>query len=172
MTQLNSLTALSNSFSFDLTTSSGDRISLSLYDNRSLSMQKQESGNSSTFSMSLKHEYGYSFSYSGDGIDGRDMAEIEKAMKLIKPMFERFLQGVQKSEEMPGMKEITNVAQLFKSKMPEPKDDDMLNMLKSRTVDTMDEVLSAFKKSSALIESSKRLFDRLFDSMKKFEIYA
>ena len=172
MMQLNSLTAVSNSFSFDLTTSSGDRISLSLYDNRSLSMQKHESRNSSTFSMSLKHEYGYSFSYSGNGIDERDTAEIEKAMKIIKPMFNKFLQSVQKSEEMPGMKEITNVAQLFKSKMPEVRNDDMLNMLKSSTVDTMDEVLSAFEKSRALIESSKKLFDRLFDNMKKFEIYA
>ncbi len=172
MTQLNSLTATSNSFSFDLTTSSGDRISLSLYDNRSFSMQAEEGRNTSSFSMSLKYEYGYSFSYSGNGIDERDSAEIEKAMKLIKPMFERFLQSVQNSEEMPGMKEITNVAQLFKSKMPEPKNDDMLNMLKSRTVDTMDEILSAFENRSALIESSKKLFDRLFDNMKKFEIYA
>ena len=168
MTQL----ATSNSFSFDLMTSSGDRISLSLYDNRSLSMQTEEGRNSSTFSMSLKHEYGYSFSYSGNGIDERDTAEIEKAMKIIKPMFNKFLQSVQKSEEMPGMKEITNVAQLFKSKMPEVRNDDMLNMLKSSTVDTMDEVLSAFEKSRALIESSKKLFDRLFDNMKNFEIYA
>ena len=135
-------------------------------------MQKKEGGNSSNFSMSLKHEYGYYFSYSGNGIDERDTAEIEKAMKIIKPMFEKFLQSVQKSEEIPGMKEITNVAQLFKSKMPEVKNDDMLNMLKSSTVDTMDEVLSAFEKSRVLIESSKKLFDRLFDNMKNFEIYA
>ena len=172
MMQLNSLTATSNSFSFDLTTSSGDRISLSFYDNRSLSMQKKEGGNFSNFSMSLKHEYGYYFSYSGNGIDERDTAEIEKAMKIIKPMFEKFLQSVQKSEEMPGLKKVANVAQLFKSKMPEVKNDDMLNMLKSKTIDTMDEVLSAFKKSRALVESSKKLFDHLFDNMKKFEIYA
>jgi len=172
MTQLNSLTATSNSFSFDLLTSSGDRISMSLYDNRELSVQSAQSGDFASFSMSLKHEYGYSFSYSGNGIDERDMAEIEKAMKIIKPMFNKFLQSVQKSEEIPGMKEITNVAQLFKSKMPEAKNDDMLNMLKSSTVDTMDEVLSAFEKSRALIESTKRLFDRIFEKMDGFEIYA
>jgi len=151
MTQLNSLTATSNSFSFDLLTSSGDRISMSLYDNRELSVQSAQSGDFASFSMSLKHEYGYSFSYSGNGIDERDMAEIEKAMKIIKPMFNKFLQSVQKSEEI---------------------NDDMLNMLKSSTVDTMDEVLSAFEKSRALIESTKRLFDRIFEKMDGFEIYA
>ncbi|BBG65875.1 putative ATP/GTP-binding protein [Hydrogenimonas sp.] len=172
MTQLGSLTATANTFSFDLTTSSGDRISLSLYDNRSVSMQMSQDGSSKSFSMSLKHEYGYSFSYSGNGIDARDRAEIEEAMKVVKPLFQEFLQNVKESGEAAGVKETANTAQLMKSLMPESGNEDAVNLLKSRTVDMMDEVLSSFEKSRALIESSKKLFDRLFESMKSFEIYA
>ncbi|WP_457599478.1 ATP/GTP-binding protein [Hydrogenimonas sp.] len=164
--------ATMNRFSFDITTSSGDRISLSMYDNRSLSLASESDGRSERFSMSLRHEYGYSFSYRGDGIDAQDQKEIEEAMKAIKPLFEAFVENVKKSGETAGMNELVNTSQAIRRKLPKPHNADTLNFLKKSTVDTMDSVLSLFERDENLLESSKRLFERLFERLDGFEIYA
>ncbi len=161
-----------NSFSFDFTTSSGDRIELSMYDSKEFAFEHSRSGGRESFSMSLRHEFGYSFSYRGDGIDARDKKEIEEAMKAIKPLFETFVENVRKSADTAGAKELANISQTMRQMLPKPDDTNALNFLKDRTVDTMDSVLSLFEKDANLLESTKRLFDRLFDRLDGFEIYA
>ncbi|WP_456452791.1 ATP/GTP-binding protein [Hydrogenimonas sp.] len=172
MTSLSSLNATANSFGFTLQTSSGDTIELSMYDNKSVSFSEQSGEGTRTTTMSLRHEFGYRFHYEGNGIDAQDKKEIEDAMKLVKPMFQKFLESVKKSDEMPGFKELTNVAQLLKSELPKPQTPDGLNMLKDKTVDTMDGVLALFKRNDKLIESAKALFDRLFDESRGFDYFA
>ncbi len=171
MVQLNTLTSTMNSFSFDLTTSSGDTISLSIYDNKSLAYESFESEGSSGFSMSLKHEFGYSFSYRGDGIDAQDMKEIEKAMKEIKPLFQKFMENVRETDRMPGVKELTNLSQKIRSKMPKLESPDALDMLKERSVDTIDELLKTFERNDKVLNASKRLFDRVFERLDGLELY-
>jgi len=165
-------TSMMNAFSFDLTTSSGDRIELSMYDSRSLSYEQSRSGGRESLSMSLRHEFGYSFSYKGDGIDAQDQKEIEEAMKAIKPLFEAFMENVKKSGEIAGAKELANISQSIRDMMPKPKSEDALALLKNRTVDTMDSVLSLFERDENLLDSSKRLFDRLFARLGGLEMYA
>ncbi len=164
-------TATMNRFSFDLTTSSGDRISLSMYDNRSLSLSTESDGRSERFSMSLRHEYGYSFSYRGDGIDAQDAKEIEEAMEKIGPLFETFLEGVAEAGKMPARGEIVNLADDMRRTFPRIDTASGIDALKSRTVETMDGILSLFERDRNLLESSKRLFDTIFGAMDRFEIY-
>ncbi len=167
-----SLTSTMNSFSFDFTTSSGDRIELSMYDNRSFSYEHSRSGGRESVSMSLKHEFGYSFSYRGDGIDARDQKEIEEAMKAIEPIFETFAKNVKKSGESAGARELANISQAMRDMMPKPKSEDGLALLKNSTVDTMDSVLSLFERDENLLESAKNLFERLFERLEGLQIYA
>ena len=55
--------------SFSMKTSSGDEISFSMYDNKSLEFSSQKNGTSSQRRLTLTHEYGYEFAYKGNGID-------------------------------------------------------------------------------------------------------
>ena len=172
MMQINSLNSTANAFSFDLKTSSGDEISLSLYDNKSVEFNAKDGGGERSFSMRLRHELGYSFSYKGDGISEQDQKEIEEAMKKIKPIYQKFLENVKKSDDILGFEEITNFSQAMRSEMPKLESPDAKELLKDKTVDAMDEVLDIFERSQKLIESTKRLFDKLFEDIDGFDFYA
>jgi hypothetical protein len=172
MVQLNTLNANYNQFGFELTTSSGDKIALSMYDNQTIETELQSGKGGKKIAMSLRHEYGYSFRYEGNGIDAKDQKEIEEAMKLIRPMFQKYLESVQKSDEMPGLDEVTNITQLLKGELPQPKDENTQNYLKDRTVSEMDDILSLFEESQKILDSAKAFFDKLFDASKMFEMYA
>ena len=171
MTSISSLNSTSNSFGFTLKTSSDDEISLSFYDNKSVEFDTKKSSSERSFSMRLRHELGYSFSYKGDGISKQDQKEIEEAMEKIKPIYQKFLENVKKSDEIPGFKEIINFSQMMRSNMPKIESPDSQELLKDRTIDMMDEVLAMFEKSQKLLESTKRLFDKLFEKMEGFDFY-
>ena len=172
MTTISSLNTTANSFGFTLQTSSGDTISLSMYDDKRLSYEESCGKCGKSVSMSLRHEYGYSFRYEGDGIDVRDKKEIEEAMKIVRPLFQAFMENVEKSGEMPGFRELTNAAQTIRGELPEPRSPHAHGMLKERTVDTMDGLLSLFERNDTLLESSRRLFDKLFDTRNTFDFFA
>ena len=171
MMQIRSLNSTVNSFSFDLKTSSGDEISLSFYDDKSIEFEAKESINKRSYSMRLRHELGYSFSYKGDGISQQDQKEIEEAIKKIKPIYKKFLENIKKSDEIPGFEEITNFSQMMRSKIPKLESPDSKEFLKDKTVEAMDEVLEVFEKSQKLLESTKRLFDKLFENVNGFDYF-
>ena len=171
MTTISSLDTSSNHFGFTLQTSSGDTISLSMYDDKSVSFDASCGKCGKSLSMSLRHEYGYSFRYEGNGIDARDKKEIEEAMKIVKPIFKEFLKNVEKSDEMPGFRELTNISQLLRDELPKPGNPEAHTMLKDRTVDTMDDVLSLFAQNDKLIQSAKALFDKMFDQANRLDFF-
>ena len=170
MVSLQSMDASLNSFSFSLQTSSGDNISLSMYDNQEVDLSASEDKSSKSFSMSLRHEMGYSFSYSGNGIDAQDLKEIKKAMKAIKPIFQKFLKNIKDNNLIPNDKEMVNWTNIAKKELPKIADENKLNMLKDKTVSTMDDILSIFKRDENMIKGAKKFFDKLFDRS-KFEYY-
>ncbi|WP_457596557.1 hypothetical protein [Hydrogenimonas sp.] len=172
MTSISSLNASANSFGFTLQTSSGDRISLSMYDNQAVSLGVEVREGYRKTTMSLRHEVGYMFEYEGNGIDARDQKEIEEAMKLIRPMFHKFLENIEKSDLMPGLDERVNLAQLVRDTLPEPKTHDAKTMLKDKTLDTLDEVLAIFERNDKLLEAARDLFDRIFAKPEGFDFYA
>ena len=171
MTNISSLNTTSNHFGFTLQTSSGDTISLSMYDDKSVSLDASCGKCGRSISMSLRHEYGYSFHYEGNGIDAQDRKEIEEAMKIVKPIFKEFLKHVEKSDKIPGFRELTNIAQVLRDELPEPGTPDTRNLLKNRTVDTMDGVLALFERNDKLLESAKALFDKMFDRTNRLDLF-
>ena len=170
MLSLQSMDASLNSFSFSLSTSSGDHISLSMYDNQEIDISASKDEDSKNFSMSLRHEMGYSFSYSGNGIDKQDLKEIEKAMKVIKPIFQKFLKNIKDNNIIPNDKEIINWTNIAKKELPKITDENKLNMLKDKTVSIADDILLLFNRDENIIKGAKKFFDKLFDR-NKFEYY-
>ena len=154
-----------SNFNFKFKTSSGDEISLSMFDNVEKDVSYKRGIGFISAEYSLKHTYGYEFHYKGNGLDANDLKEIKEAIKKIKPLFEKFLKSKESHEKM-----ISNVAHNLKSLLPKPKDDNHLNMIKSHTVNAFDEVLKNMKTTLEELEKTKKLFDKLFDN--KFEIFA
>jgi len=107
-----------NDFSFSMQTSTGDKIALKLYDEKSSEVSLEQNENSTSISLSLTHSYGYSFNYEGNGIDANDKKEIKEAMKLIQPMLEQYFANVNESAEDFSMSEITNKAFDINSYLP------------------------------------------------------
>jgi hypothetical protein len=61
---------------------------------------------------------------------------------------------------------------VLRSGLPEPQSPDVREFLKENTLDTMDGVLSLFRKNDTLLRSAKALFDRLFDESGKLDLFA
>ena len=171
MSYLESLNVSSNNFSFSFQTSSGDKISLSMYDNQELSLNEKESKNSKTISMSLRHELGYKFSYEGNGISKQDQKEIEEAVKKIKPIYKKFINNIKDNNLIPNDKEILKWTNLAKQELPKMTNNNKLNMLKDKTISGIDDVLSIFKRNEEIIKATSKFFDKLFEQS-KFDYYA
>lgn len=165
MLSINSYNFDSSKFDFKFTTSSGDKIELSMYDSVEIDKNFTKSPNSKTYEMTLKHEYGYHFHYEGNGLDKNDIKEIKEAMEKIKPLMEKFL----KTKDMHE-KEMVNFAHKLKSLLPKPKNENHSLAIKNHTVNTFDEILKSIEASMKELKKTKELFDRLFDN--KFELIA
>ncbi len=154
-----------SSFDFKFKTSSGDEISLKMFDNVEKDIEYKKSKGYISEEFTLKHSYGYEFHYKGNGLDKEDLKEIKEAIKKIKPLFEKFLKSKETHEKM-----ISNVANDLKSLLPKPKDENHENAIKAHTVNAFDEILKSVKASLKELEKTKKLFDKLFDN--KFEVFA
>ncbi len=172
MISLNSINMSLNSFSFDLTLSSGDELTMSIYDNQKSELHFDKEKNSKNFTMSLTHELGYKISYKGDGIDKQDQKEIEKAMKKIKPIFDKFIKNIKKYSAVPDDNEMIKWVDMAKKELPNFKDQNSVQKLKEQTAKSLDDVLAIFERDSKIIESAKKFFDKLFDASKRFSYYA
>ena len=165
MLSINSYNFDSSKFDFKFTTSSGDKIELSMYDSVEIDKNFTKSPNSKTYEMTLKHEYGYHFHYEGNGLDKNDIKEIKEAMKKIKPLMAKFLKTKDIHE-----KEMLNFSHKLKSLLPKPKNENHSLAIKNHTVNTFDEILKSIEASMKELKKTKELFDRLFDN--KFELIA
>ena len=152
------------SFDFKFRTSSGDEISLKMFDNIERDIEYKKSNGYIDEKLTLKHSYGYEFHYKGNGLDKEDLKEIKEAIKKIKPLFEKFL----KSKEMHD-KMISNFANDLKLFLPKLKDKNHESAIKYHTVNTFDEILKSIKASLRELEKTKKFFDKLFDN--KFEVF-
>lgn len=151
--------AASNKFDMSFKTSDGDEIKLNMYDNKSLDYSSKP-GESS---MSLSHSYGYSFSYSGNGLSEQDKKEIQDAMAQMKPMLDDYYKSVEDSNSMFGGKPLSQIADQFKSILPDTQGDtNKENAVKSNTLDTFDSMLKNFADNDKILKSAKDLFDQLF----------
>lgn len=171
MTSISSQAASYNNFDFSMTTSSGDKISLNLYDNKSTSSSISQDENSKTMQMSLRHEQGYSFSYEGNGIDANDQKEIDAAMKEIKPMLNKYLSNVESSKKLFGGQSLREIASDIGIHLPSPKNENTANYTKDKLLDTVDDSLKNTPPSKLALDSMKALFDRLLKGLEENSLY-
>ena len=151
-------------------TSSGDEISFSMYDNKSLESSSQKNGTSSQKSLTLTHEYGYEFLYKGNGIDEQDMKEIEEAMKQIRPQVDEFMKNVKEGED-PIFSRVTNLANSLRKELPDVKDANHKNFIADGTLKLFDRLMEQNKADAKLLQNSKKLFDELISQLDSFKFY-
>ena len=172
MQSINASNYAYNSFDFSMQTSSGDKINLKLFDEKSSDISYKKNSNSTTMMLSLRHSYGYEFHYEGNGIDENDKKEIAKALEKIEPMLEKYLKNISKSEENLPLSKIVNSAFDMKQILPQPTDLDTKNYLNDKLLDSFDKVLqNAKKQNDNLLEETKKLFESLIKQMDRFELY-
>ncbi len=172
MQSINTSNYAYNSFDFSLTTSSGDKINLKLFDKKSSELDLKKRENSQTLNLSLRHTYGYEFSYKGDGIDEQDKKEIAEALKKVQPMLEKYLENVKQSQKEIPLPKIINNAFEINQHLPKPKDLSTKSYIQDKLLDNFDELLKKTKDANEkLLEQTKKLFDALSYQMDRFEFY-
>jgi hypothetical protein len=155
-----------------MNTSSGDKIDLKMYDEKSSEVSYKKDEDSTSMMLSLTHSYGYSFHYEGNGIDAQDQKEIDAAMKTIKPMLEKYMENVKDSEENFSMSEITNKAFDINQYLPKTENLDTKNYLSDKTLKTLDKILEkAENQNERMLKHAQKLFDSLIKQMDRFELY-
>ncbi|MGH1601441.1 ATP/GTP-binding protein [Campylobacter majalis] len=159
-----------NSLDFSFKTSTGDKINLSMYDNKSVSYNSAKTQNSSVSVMTLTHEYGYNFSYEGNGLDANDIAEINEALKTIQPQIDEFMKNINEGFGYSNQ-EIVNLANSMKKELPSPKDLNHANAIADKTLKLFDELLKQHKANQELLNKSNKLFENLLNQTHKFSFY-
>ena len=157
----------SASFNFSFTTSDGDKIDLKMFDSIESGSSYKKGRGFESEEFTLKHMYGYEFHYEGNGLSEQDKKEIKEAFKKIRPLFEKFIKQKEANEKV-----MANTAQMIKSFLPELKNENHANAIKSEGVKTFDDVLKQIKATLEEVRKAKEFFDRLFDNSKKLELFA
>ena len=172
MSSINTSNYSYNDFNFSMQTSSGDKIDLKMYDEKSSEVTYKKDDNSTSMMLSLTHSYGYSFHYEGNGIDAQDKKEIDAAMKTIQPMLEQYMKNVKDSEENFSMAEITNRAFDINQYLPKIDNLDTKNYLSDKTLKTLDKILEkAEYQNEKMLKHAQKLFESLLKQMDRFEFY-
>lgn len=171
MTNINAYQMAHNNLDFSFKTSSGDTISLSMYDTKELSYENMQNGNSSSKTFTLTHSYGYEFSYEGNGIDENDQKEIDAALKKLRPKIDKYLENVS-SSGIPTPKEILNTALDMRQDFPQIKDENHKNAIGDSILKLLDEKTPNYFPNSEVLQSAKSLFDKLLEQFENFSLYA
>lgn len=161
-----------NDFNFSMQTSSGDKIDLSMFNEKTAEIENTKTARSQTTEISLSHSYGYSFKYEGNGIDAQDKKEIAQAMKTIQPMLEEYMQSVRESEEDPVTSAIVNKANEINSLLPKPQENNLNNFMKQKSLDQFDKLFDIKEnQNERMLHQANKLFDALMKQMDRFELY-
>ena len=158
----------SQTLDFSMQTSSGDRISLHAFNDKSASVETLKDKGLQSMTLSLKESYGYEFSYKGDGLDKQDIKEIKQALEKIKPLMS-FLNPAEKFEK--NDKNILDKAMDINSQLPKAKDVNMANYMKDSVATMMDEMTKAFKANDDMVTLARDVFDALQRQMDGLDLY-
>lgn len=170
MTNISTNQMAYNGLDFSFKTSSGDNISLSMYDKKELSTSDTKDGNMSMKEFSLTHAYGYEFHYKGNGIDENDKKEIAKALETLRPKIDEFMENVE-SSGIPSPREILNTSMDLKQQLPEAKNDDHKLAMQDSLLKLFDQSIEKYFPNDDILRSAKALFDKLNEQMESFSLY-
>lgn len=171
MTNINAYQSSYNSLDFSFKTSSGDTISLNMYDNKELSYDKTQNSHGSSTTYTLTHAYGYEFSYKGNGIDENDQKEIDEALKKLEPKIDTYLENVSKSG-IPTPRDILNSTLDMRQDLPQVKDENHKNAISDSILKMLDEKTPKYFPNPDILEGAKALFDKLLEQLDNFTLYA
>lgn len=158
-----------NDFNFSMQTSSGDKIDLALYNEKSSQLSHEKTKEGTTTTLSLSHSYGYNFSYKGNGIDENDKKEISKAMEMIAPMLDEYFKN---TEEPKSNAEVVNKAFDLHSYLPKPEDLNTKNYLNDKTLKAIDKILEKVEyQNEKILKEAQKLFDALMKKNERFELF-
>lgn len=160
-----------NTFDFSMQTSSGDTLSLSMYDERSSSISYNKTDTTTSATLNLHHAYGYEFHFDSDGLDETDKQEIAQAMEDIQPLIEKYFESVQESSSDENAS-ATNTAYDINSLLPQTNDENTQNYLNNQTMNAIDKILrKAQNQNEQMLKSAQKLFDSLLKQNDSFELY-
>ena len=160
-----------NNLDLSIKTSSGDTISLAMYDNKEMQYTDVKKNNARIQEFSLSHEYGYAFSYEGNGIDKQDQREIQEALKALQPAIKDYMQNV-KNDGMPSPRAILNKALDMRQELPRPQNFNHKQMMADELLKGFNKELKDFAPNLDVMNASKSLFDRLLEQLDTFSLYA
>lgn len=170
MTNINTNQMAYNGLDFSFQTSSGDNISLSMYDRKELSTNSTNVGNMSMQEFSLTHAYGYEYHYEGNGIDENDQKEIAKALEALQPKIDEFLENVENSG-IPSPREILNSSKDLRDELPEIKDNEQKMAIQNQVLKLFDDSVQKYFPNEDILKSAKALFDKLNEQLESFSLY-
>lgn len=170
MVQNNIFSGSYNNLDFSFKTSSGDNISLSMYDNKEVSYESTQNANSSTQTYSLTHAYGYKFEYEGNGIDAKDKEEIAEAMKKLQPKIDDFMKNIQQGE-IPTPQSILNTSREVADEIPKADTSAKKLTIEGNLLKLFDDNLEKYAPNEQVLQSSKTLFDRIREQLESFSMY-
>lgn len=169
--QIQNAQAAYNNLSFTIKTSSGDTLSLSMYDNKEMSYQSYTKGGMAVQEFSLTHAYGYKFSYEGNGIDAQDQEEIAKALEALQPRIDAYIQNIQDSG-IPSPREILNEAFSMRQMLPTFENENAKGLLQEGLLNAFDKGLAKFSPQEKVLETTQKLFEKLLEQLESFSLYA
>lgn len=156
------LEAYTNAYDFTYTTSSGDKLTLSMDANMSTAYKQDQNGSSHM----LKREFSYEMKFESNGLTKEDKQEIQKALEEAKPMMAEFFSKVNDGEENVIENFKNNLASSLKTPIEKIKNDENIEQIKKETADTISGVMNLFDINEKLFNQASKLFEEIFDSSK------
>lgn len=160
-----------NAYSLDITTSTGDHISLDMSRTQEVNLSQKQNENSFSRSFSYTSIEKFNFVYEGNGLDKNDIKEIKQALEKSEPMMQKFMESF--SDEMksliPLSAQTLKIADLF-IPIKDKVNEDTFNFAKKSLVQQMDEVIKSLNKKD-LIQEGARFLEKLFDNMNRRELF-
>ncbi|NDJ26770.1 ATP-binding protein [Campylobacter sp. MIT 12-8780] len=151
---------------FSYTTSSGKNLSMTMFDNQSVSYTQEGDKQS----LNLRREYGFSFSYQGSQLTQQDLDEIQNAMKEIEPLISDFLESSKVGDLKP--KDFIQNAMKIANLLPTPSDENTANATMSSLVDKFNSLIKEHQSSlpqenTNMLEDSKKLIEEILEKIQE-----
>ena len=158
-------------YNLDITTSTGDHISLDLSKRQEASFEEHRTANSISQSFSYKSVEEFNFSYVGNGLDSNDIKEIKQALEKAGPLMSEFMEGF--SDEMKNAIAINpqtqKIADIF-APIKDTVDTNTLNFAKDLLVKQMEEIVKSLNNKD-LIKEGAEFLKKLFDNIDKEQLF-
>ncbi len=160
-----------HSLDLSFQTSSGDMISLNLYDKESLDYKRRSSLDTASDELLLTRERGMALHYEGNGLDEQDKKEIAQALKEVEDLLSSFLSPKQMREKREQSKTTQKILDIL-SPLKDRGKREKTNYLKNSLTNTFDDILKANKQQDDTFKILDDMFKTVLEDFEPFRYYA